>query len=89
MQVLAVVSRCPKFDYIYRVKMKNLNDVLNAENLTVYGAAQLIAAETDEKLDALEKQINRHLYDTPFIDSNLEHLLLSLGYAVEIARMKP
>jgi hypothetical protein len=69
--------------------MKNLNDVLNAENLTVYGACQIIAAETDEKLGVLEKQINRHLYDAPFIDSNLENLLLSLGYAVEIVKMKP
>jgi hypothetical protein len=67
--------------------MKNLQDVLNAENLTVHGASQVIAAETDEKLEILERQIQRHLHDVPWIDSDLEHLLLMLDYEVTISKI--
>jgi hypothetical protein len=69
--------------------MKNLQEVLNAENLTVYGASQIIAAEADEKLEILQKQITRHLHDTPWIDSDLEHVLLMLDYEVTISKIVP
>jgi hypothetical protein len=67
--------------------MKNLQEVLNAENLTVYGASQIVAAETDENLEILQKQITHHLHDTPWIDSDLEHVLLMLDYEVTISKI--
>jgi hypothetical protein len=73
------------------VKTPNLSDrlqqVLDAENLTVYGAAHIVAAETDEPWKTVHERISNHLKRPPKSWVAIEQTLNALGYEIRIDRI--
>ena len=63
-----------------------LKDILNDPevNLTPYGAACLVGAETDENLKTIQDRIYRYLNETPKTWRTIIWLLDALGYEVQI-----
>jgi hypothetical protein len=64
--------------------MIDIQQILNAENLTIYGASQLIAAETDEELKTIHRRITCWAKNEPRQFKDLEILLDVLGYQIKI-----
>lgn len=68
--------------------MKNLpaqiRDAIAARGLTLYGASQLIGAETDEDLKAIHKRLTKYTTIPPVSVRQLEETLDALGYRIEI-----
>jgi hypothetical protein len=48
-----------------RVYGAQLQERLNQQNLTIYGASQIVAAETDEVRETVEQRIRRYLKSDP------------------------
>ena len=65
-----------------------LRQILNEQNLKIYGAAQIVAAETDEPLKTVHDRISRFLKKEPKTWSDLRVLLNALGYEVQIVKTK-
>lgn len=63
--------------------------VLDRENLTIYGASQIVGAETDETLNAIHKKISRLLKTPPRQIKDIEAILAALGYRLEIVKNNP
>ena len=66
-----------------------LQAILDAENLTVYGACMVIGAETDEPTKTIHARLKRWLRKTPKTLREVEIALNSLGYEIKIEKSKP
>ncbi|HEY9657615.1 MAG TPA: hypothetical protein V6C65_04060 [Allocoleopsis sp.] len=70
--------------------MTNLSDrlqqILDAEGLRPYGAAQIIGAETDEPIKTLHARISSYLKKEPETWVILREMLDALGYEVQIIK---
>lgn len=63
--------------------------VLDACNLTIYGASQIIGAETDEPLDVIQARLRSYLGEGDRLDLALNRLiedLDALGYELHLVR---
>lgn len=73
-----------------KIEMKDfssrIQQVLDAENLTAYGASMIIGAETDEPIKTINQRINRWLKRTPKTWKEIESSLGYLGYEIIIRR---
>lgn len=63
-----------------------LQQILNECNLTIYGASQIIGADTDEPLKTIHERLSKWLRKTPKTIADLEIALNALGYEIEIKR---
>lgn len=68
------------------VPAMNLRKVLDELNLTPYGVAQIIGAETDESIITIQMRWSRWLKKTPGSIATLERDLAALGYRIEIKK---
>lgn len=60
--------------------------VLDESNLTRYGAAQIIGAETDKEIKAIHRRISRRL-DSPSIQiQSLDEDAAALGYEWKLVK---
>ena len=66
--------------------MNTTQQVLDAENLTMYGAAQMIGAETDEPLKTIHARWCRWRDKDPL--KVLSRDLAILGYEIKIEKIK-
>lgn len=64
-----------------------LQQILQAENLTSYGAAQIIGAETDESLETIQQRWARWQKQTPKTMQAIEQDLAILGYRIKIEKI--
>jgi hypothetical protein len=64
--------------------MINIQEVLDAENLTIYGASQILAAETDEELKTIHRRLICWIKAEPRQWTDLEEFLNAMGYQIEI-----
>jgi hypothetical protein len=64
--------------------MINIKEILNNEHLTIYGASQIIAAETDEELKTVHRRLTCWVAREPRQWRDLETFLDVMGYQVEI-----
>lgn len=65
---------------------KRLQDILDAENLTIYGASQIVEAETAEPLKTIHQRLARYLKSPPGSYLAIEKTLAALGYEVRIEK---
>ena len=62
-----------------------ISNAIAARGLTLYGASQIIGAETDEALKTVHYRLTRYTSDTPPESiRQLEETLDALGYRLEI-----
>jgi hypothetical protein len=66
--------------------MINVKEILDRENLTIYGASQIVGAETDEPLKTVHQRIRRWLQEQPRQWKELEIFLEAMGYTIEIRK---
>jgi hypothetical protein len=66
--------------------MINIQTILNNENLTIYGASQLIAAETDEGLKTIHRRLTCWIRAEPRQWTDLDTFLDIMGYQIEITK---
>jgi hypothetical protein len=64
-----------------------LKELLNEKNLTIYGAAQLIGAETDEPIKTVHQRLSRWVNATPQTWREIQIALAVLGYQIEINKV--
>jgi hypothetical protein len=64
--------------------MIDIQQILDTENLTIYGASQIIAAETDEKLKTIHRRLTCWIEKEPRQWTDLKEFLDALGYQIEI-----
>jgi hypothetical protein len=64
--------------------MINIQEILDAENLTIYGAAQILASETDEELKTIHRRLTCWIEKEPRQWTDLETFLGAMGYQIEI-----
>jgi hypothetical protein len=64
--------------------MINIQSILDRENLSIYGASQILAAETDENLKTIHRRISCWIKAEPRQWTDLEAFLNALGYQIEI-----
>jgi hypothetical protein len=64
--------------------MIDIQEILNAENLTIYGASQIIAAETDEPLKTIHRRLTCWIKANPRQWRDLEMFLNTMGYQIKI-----
>jgi hypothetical protein len=69
--------------------MLDIQEILNAENLTIYGASQIIAAETDEELKTIHRRLTCWIKGEPRQWKDLETFLDAMGYQIEIFKKLP
>jgi hypothetical protein len=62
----------------------DIQQILDAKNLTIYGASQLIAAETDEELKTIHRRITCWIRKEPRQLTDLKTFLDVMGYQIEI-----
>lgn len=62
----------------------NTQEILSRENLTMYGAAQVIGAETDESIKTIHARWTRWKLKDPL--AVIRRDLEILGYQIEITR---
>jgi hypothetical protein len=58
-------------------------------NLTIYGASQIIAAETDEELKTIHRRLSCWIREEPRQWTDLEAFLDAMGYEIEIFKKLP
>lgn len=66
--------------------MIDIKQILDRENLTIYGASQIVGAETDEPLKTVHQRISRWIRENPRQWQELEIFLSTLGYTIEIKK---
>ena len=66
---------------------KRLRDILDAENLTIYAAAQIVEAQTGEPLKTIHQRLARYLKAPPGSYVAIEKTLAALGYEVRIEKI--
>jgi hypothetical protein len=64
--------------------MINIKEILDNEHLTIYGASQIIAAETDEPLKTIHRRLTCWVKANPRQWTDLEAFLDAMGYQIEI-----
>lgn len=69
--------------------MIDIKQILDRENLTIYGASQLVRAETGEPLKTIHQRISRWIHENPRQWQELEIFLSALGYTIEIKKGSP
>jgi len=63
-----------------------LQQILDDRNLTIYGASQIIGAETDEEIKTIHQRLTRYLRQPPESWSVIEMTLAALGYKITIEK---
>ena len=61
-----------------------ISEAIAARGLTLYGASQIIGAETDEPLKQVHYRLSRYTQNVPRSIRQLEEALEALGYRLEI-----
>lgn len=69
--------------------MIDIQEILDRENLTIYGASQIVGAKTDEPLKTIHQRISRWIQEQPRQWKELEIFLEAMGYTVEIKKDSP
>jgi len=64
-----------------------LQSILDEQNLTIYGASQIIGAETDEPLKTIHERLSQWLKRPPKSWQSIEIVLNALGYKITIEPM--
>jgi hypothetical protein len=65
---------------------ETLQSILDDQNLTIYGASQIIGAETDEPIKTIHRRLSEWLRKTPLSWSAIEVALNALGYEIVIVK---
>ena len=70
--------------------MSNLSDrlqqILNEQNLTIYGASMIVGAETDDEIKTIHKRLTQYLKRPPESWTVIEQTLNALGYKITIEK---
>ncbi len=64
----------------------SLRQILDEQNLTIYGAAQIVAAETDEPVKTAHQRITRYLQAPPESWEAISVILTALGYEIRVEK---
>lgn len=65
-----------------------LQQILDAERMTIYKASEVVKATTGEALKTIHRRISRWIKDTPQTWKEIEKTLDGLGYEIVIQRKK-
>ena len=66
--------------------MIDIKAILDREGLTIYGASQIVGAETDEELKTVHQRISRWISKPPKQWLELFIFLEIMGYTLEIRK---
>lgn len=65
---------------------QRLQEILDELNLTPFGAAHLIGAETDESIKAINTRLRQCLAREPKAWQEVDSMLKALGYEIRIVK---
>lgn len=65
---------------------EKLRQIFDCEGLTIYGASQLIGADTDEPIKVIHQRLSRWFSDEPSTLKHLEATVKALGYTIKIEK---
>jgi hypothetical protein len=65
---------------------QELQTILRDPELTLYGLALVIGAETDESIKTIHYRLTRYCQDLPVSIRNLDRDLEALGYQIKIEK---
>ncbi len=66
---------------------KLVQQLLDEQNLTVYGLSQLIAAETDEPIKTIHERVSNMLKRSPKTWVQTEQMFKAFGYKITIKKI--